>query len=159
RAREAALALKNFSAKGFQVMMFTCHDHIRDMFMDLECDVRELPHHAEVHENGGMTIGPRFLEPIVEAESEDPAETVHDTVIHVPAISRGSNYEILNRRLGYEFSCLDADRQNEPSLLAPSAPRYQVVDEIEHRIVDETVEKTGTDHEVMDNELSEEEAA
>ncbi|MEE2641397.1 MAG: AAA family ATPase, partial [Planctomycetota bacterium] len=46
RAREAALALKNFSAKGFQVMMFTCHDHIRDMFMDLECDVRELPHHA-----------------------------------------------------------------------------------------------------------------
>lgn len=129
RARKAALALRKFSEKGFQVMMFTCHDHIRDMFLDLECDVRELPHHAEVDENGGMVIGPRFIQHI-EAEPELVVkEPVEESVIHVPAISRGANYEVLNRRLGYEFSSIDADQQNEPNLMLNAKPRYEVVDE------------------------------
>lgn len=132
RAKEAAAALKNFADKGFQIMMFTCHDHIRDMFTDLNCDVRELPHHADVYENDGMVIGPQFayIDEEIPVHVETTPATVEETVIHVPAISRGSNYEMLNRRLGYEFSCIDADRQNEPNLNATRKPRYEVVDQV-----------------------------
>jgi uncharacterized protein YhaN len=137
RARKAAAALKSFSEKGFQVMMFTCHDHIRDMFADLDCDVRELPHHAEVHEENGMIIGPRFAEleeESVEAvEGNDEEVVEHETMIHVPSVSTKLPYEKLNKRLSYEFSAIDADRQSEPEFEAAKIKkyRYDVVDEIE----------------------------
>jgi hypothetical protein len=140
RAREAAAALKSFSEKGFQVMMFTCHDHIRDMFVDLDCDVRELPHHAEVHEENGMIIGPRFVEleeESVEAIEDDYKEVVevveHETMIHVPSVSTKLPYDNLNKRLSYEFSAIDADRQSEPEFEAAKIKkyRYDVVDEVE----------------------------
>ena len=44
----AAKVLRDFAASGYQVLMFTCHDHFRDLFFDLDADVRVLPHHKEV---------------------------------------------------------------------------------------------------------------
>lgn len=137
RAREAAAALKSFSEKGFQVMMFTCHDHIRDMFVDLDCDVRELPHHSEVFEENGMVIGPRFadLDEAIVEEVEDEYEEVveQETMIHIPSVSTKLPYDNLNKRLSYEFSAIDADRQSEPEFEAAKIKkyRYDVVDEVE----------------------------
>lgn len=167
RAKEAAVALKRFADKGFQVMMFTCHDHIRDMFADLECDVRELPHHAEVYENDGMVIGPYFMDHTdteLEYEPEPVATTVEETVIHVPAITRGSNYEMLNRRLGYEFSAIDADQQSEPNLPTQQRPRYEVVDKVakpgaKPRISNHSYEEVPLNEFASDYDVSDDEAA
>ena len=43
RARDAAETVVQFAANGHQVLVFTCHDHIRDVFFELGVDLRELP--------------------------------------------------------------------------------------------------------------------
>ena len=52
RMERAAETLRDFSERGYQVMMFTCHDHIRELFLDLNVEVRDLPSHLEIHETG-----------------------------------------------------------------------------------------------------------
>lgn len=127
RAREAAAALKSFAERGFQLMMFTCHDHIRDLFQELDCDVRELPHHSEVQGVGGMTIGNRFSTTI----TADPVvESQKDRIIQVPALtppkkaSPQNKVENLNKRLSYEFSSIDADHENEPEFRSSTTTDY-----------------------------------
>ncbi|QDV88640.1 AAA family ATPase [Planctomycetes bacterium TBK1r] len=43
RALHAAETLKTFAELGHQVMMFTCHDHIVDIFHSIDVEVRQLP--------------------------------------------------------------------------------------------------------------------
>ena len=43
RAIHAARTLKTFAELGHQVMMFTCHDHIAEIFHDIDVQVRLLP--------------------------------------------------------------------------------------------------------------------
>lgn len=43
RAVHAAQTLKTFAELGHQVLMFTCHEHIVDIFHDIEVEVRLLP--------------------------------------------------------------------------------------------------------------------
>ena len=50
RARAAAEVLVDFSRNGYQILMFTSHDHVRDLFHSLNADVRILPSHKEVVE-------------------------------------------------------------------------------------------------------------
>lgn len=52
RAYAAADVLHDFARNGHQILMFTCHDHMRDMFDSLGADVRVLPHHSDVVEHG-----------------------------------------------------------------------------------------------------------
>ena len=54
RAYAAAELLCEFSRNGYQILMFTCHHHMRDMFHQLGADVRVLPEHQDVMENGAM---------------------------------------------------------------------------------------------------------
>jgi uncharacterized protein YhaN len=51
RAHAAAELLCDFSRNGYQILMFTCHDHMRDMFKSLGADVRTLPSHRDVVES------------------------------------------------------------------------------------------------------------
>ena len=51
RAQLAAEVLVDYASKGYQILMFTCHAHIRDLFASLESDVRVLPAHRDVFEN------------------------------------------------------------------------------------------------------------
>lgn len=43
RAMHAALTLKTFAELGHQVMMFTCHEHIVEIFQEIGVEVRGLP--------------------------------------------------------------------------------------------------------------------
>lgn len=52
RARAAAQTVCDFAAAGHQVLVFTCHDHIRDVFRSLGVDIRCLPAPEEVAESG-----------------------------------------------------------------------------------------------------------
>ncbi|RIK80513.1 MAG: hypothetical protein DCC67_09320 [Planctomycetota bacterium] len=43
RARRAAEVMCEFAAAGHQLLLFTCHEHMWDMFIQLEADCRRLP--------------------------------------------------------------------------------------------------------------------
>lgn len=43
RTRRACAVVRDFARQGHQVLVFTCHDHIRRMFEELQVDVRRLP--------------------------------------------------------------------------------------------------------------------
>ncbi len=47
RAMHAAQTLKTFAELGHQVMMFTCHEHIVDIFHDIDVEVRMMPAQGE----------------------------------------------------------------------------------------------------------------
>jgi hypothetical protein len=46
RARAAAEVLCEFAAEGHQLLVFTCHEHVWQMFKSLRADARRLPDHA-----------------------------------------------------------------------------------------------------------------
>lgn len=74
RALASARLLCEFAGQGHQILVFTCHDHIRRMFHSLGVAVQVLPRGAAPPE-----IGPRAaaVEPppeiVVEIEEEEPA--------------------------------------------------------------------------------------
>ncbi len=49
RSAAAAQVLIDFARSGHQTLVFTCHEHIRDLFSQLQADVRELPRHEGRH--------------------------------------------------------------------------------------------------------------
>ena len=57
RARAAAETVCEFAAAGHQVFVFTCHDHIQDVFRSLDVDVRRLPSVEQVV-NEGIAVLP-----------------------------------------------------------------------------------------------------
>ena len=50
------MVLRDFADSGYQLLMFTCHDHIRDLFHNLDVDVRVLPKHQDVVEHNAMPV-------------------------------------------------------------------------------------------------------
>jgi hypothetical protein len=59
RAEAAAQTLCQFAAAGHQVLVFTCHDHIRQIFQSLDVDVRGLPSPASVATRGAAVLPDR----------------------------------------------------------------------------------------------------
>jgi uncharacterized protein YhaN len=47
RAAAAAAVFADFAAAGHQLLLFTCHEHIADLFRTLRCDVRTLPANSD----------------------------------------------------------------------------------------------------------------
>jgi hypothetical protein len=47
RAKAAAQVLRDFAAQGHQMLVFTCHEHIAELFRGLKAPVNELPNNAE----------------------------------------------------------------------------------------------------------------
>lgn len=68
RARTAAQVLCDFAKDGHQLFVFTCHEHVWDMFKDLHADARRLPD----REAGQLESTPDLPAPAPEPE---PAET------------------------------------------------------------------------------------
>lgn len=81
RAQLAAQVLKDFAAMGHQVIMFTCHEHIMQMFHQINVQVRVLPVQGEPGEakiyQPHLPVRkalpePEILEPIAERPLEEP---------------------------------------------------------------------------------------
>ncbi|MDP6717264.1 MAG: hypothetical protein QGF59_01360, partial [Pirellulaceae bacterium] len=66
RARSAVQLLCQFAKEGRQLLFFTCHDHIQQMFVEAEVDVRILPAHGQP----GLKIEPYGAE-LLDEETED----------------------------------------------------------------------------------------
>ena len=139
RARNAAEVLYEFSRNGYQIMMFTCHDHIRDMFRDLGADVRILPAHKDVYESQAKpsrfdagqriefdTPAPKPVpKPPVEQKQSEPAlvTPVADMspysipVEYVAPVSRlNLQTDGYDDALAYELSAIESDQLQEQRL-------------------------------------------
>ncbi len=119
RARAAAQVLRDFAANGYQVLMFTCHDHIRDMFDDLQADVRVLPHHKDVVQSQATpyryhrpSAGP--AEWVVAAEPETPQPVDHDWSPVRPSLELG--VDELDPELQYELAAIESDEERRIKL-------------------------------------------
>ncbi len=117
RARAAATVLKEFSAMGYQVMMFTCHDHIRDLFDSIEVDVRVLPHHKDVVEHDAAPVAFRrgYSEPAPVSIPEPVRPVVRPLPEPVPS-SLVLETDEFDPDLHYELSSIEQDQKNESQL-------------------------------------------
>lgn len=71
RAYHAARTLKTFAELGHQVMMFTCHQHIVDLFHQIDVQVRQMP--AQGRPGRAHILEPDFdEEPELEVVVEEP---------------------------------------------------------------------------------------
>jgi uncharacterized protein YhaN len=118
RARSAAKLLVKFARNGYQILMFTCHDHMRDLFHSLQADVRVLPHHKEVVERQAKPV--RYIpagavapppKAVVPAAVEAPVPL--EPVVHRPLVlaidDEDADWE-------YELSALRADQETDLNL-------------------------------------------
>jgi uncharacterized protein YhaN len=133
RAHAAAELLCDFARNGYQILMFTCHDHMRDMFHSLGADVRILPDHRDVVESNATPVSykgnqdyvaPRVL--FQEPEPMEPAvertlEPESDQTIPVEYVEYAStNMQIdpdeYDPELEYELSAVTTDQKMEQRL-------------------------------------------
>jgi uncharacterized protein YhaN len=87
RARIAASVLSDFAKDGHQVLLFTCHEHVRRMFNDLGADVRRLPsrYEEEVEEEIEAVV---VAEPVVEEVVYDEPEVEEVVEIEEPVVEQ-----------------------------------------------------------------------
>lgn len=126
RSRTAAKVLVEFARQGHQLLVFTCHEHVWEMFKDLHADVRRLPN--RFGEEPQVVEAAPIEEPVVEAVVESrptPKKVIEKVVEEVvaPPEPIEAEYEALEPR---SVEYLEADYQ-------PIAPRQAVVrvDEVE----------------------------
>lgn len=81
RAMHAARTLKTFAELGHQVMMFTCHEHIVDIFHDIDVEVRLMP--AQGEPGRATILLPEELDE-EEYEEEEYEEVEEQEVLEVP---------------------------------------------------------------------------
>ena len=91
RAKSAAKVLRDFAQSGYQVLMFTCHEHVRDLFASLETDVRVLPHHRDVLEHDAVPE-PYSLDEEYEVEEEE-IEDEEEVVQYEEPVDEEEEYE------------------------------------------------------------------
>jgi uncharacterized protein YhaN len=72
RAAAAAAVFVEFAAAGHQLLVFTCHEHIAQLFRGLHCDVRSLPANVDASRK---VVGPGTILP-VSTVAEEPVPVV-----------------------------------------------------------------------------------
>ena len=129
RAYAAAELLCDFARNGYQILMFTCHDHMRDMFHSLGADVRILPDHRDVVESnatpisyaGSDFVAPRVVyeeTPEVAVPTPEPKPYEEPSQIPVEYVEYAStNVQIdpdeYDPDLEYELSAVTTDQKRE----------------------------------------------
>lgn len=82
RAMHAARTLQTFAELGHQVMMFTCHEHIVDIFHEIGVEVRQMP--AQGEPGRAFVLEPEYEEEVeYEEEEEEPEAFVEEIVEEV----------------------------------------------------------------------------
>ena len=128
RALAAAEVLYDFSRNGHQILMFTCHEHMRDMFHSLGADVRILPQHLDVVEHGAKpesyeSFRPVEYEPIGQPIQQEPARepmpiaveprTIPVEYVHYASSNVRIDPDDYDAELEYELSAVTTDQRTE----------------------------------------------
>ena len=74
RTESAAKVIVDFARSGHQVLVFTCHQHIKDIFANLQVDVRDIPRRSNA-----IDIDPNDIEDQIAA-----SEVVTDPIVEFP---------------------------------------------------------------------------
>ena len=114
RARAAAKLLCEFSKKGHQLLMFTCHDHMAQMFYDMQATVKTLPHHSDVAESNASPAHyapekPKFYSSTSDSDECYTSSGRDDSLIQL-------DIDDVDPDLEYELSALANDQQAEKKL-------------------------------------------
>jgi uncharacterized protein YhaN len=72
RAKAAAETIKQFALQGNQVLVFTCHQHIREIFEDLAVDICELPRATDLAQGLTTPVRPSKGQPRAERAEATP---------------------------------------------------------------------------------------
>ncbi len=117
RARSAAKVLRDFAASGYQLLMFTCHDHIRDLFYDLGADVRVLPHHKDVAQSSAVPTAFHREASTIQFAAEPPQPEileVEDEAWHDDSESKLQlTTEPFDADLQFELSAVESDEKRQ----------------------------------------------
>ena len=128
RAQAAAEVLYDFSRNGHQILMFTCHEHMRDMFHSLGADVRVLPQHLDVVEHGAKPEvygGARPIEyepigqPVQREFIPEPApipvvpRTIPVEYVHYASSNVRIDPDDYDAELEYELSAVTTDQRTD----------------------------------------------
>ena len=110
RARFAAKTLLQFARQGHQVMMFTCHQHVVDIFQEIGVEVRVMPPHGLP--GRAIVLSESQSSEIGDAQSEDTAWETEEVVEHELAIEsdeQSENIENEDHEVGQEDQGLVVD--------------------------------------------------
>ncbi len=149
RARAAASVLRDFAASGYQILMFTCHDHIRDLFHDLQVQVRILPHHKDVVETNAVPVDyePQGAKPVIETVVKSevvldvPAEPIAPRLDPIPVpVPAGEVTVVPSPSLSLQTEQFDPELEYELSAVARDQRQFE--ENIESRL-----ESQGFSHE------------
>ncbi len=119
RAKAAAELLVEFSQNGYQLLMFTCHEHMRDLFHSLGVSVKELPHHKDVVESAAKPteyrapIVPNAPKPVVAPASQITVPVV-ETKLEQPDIELSA--DDYDPELEFELAAVVDDQHREQQL-------------------------------------------
>ncbi|MCC7474497.1 MAG: AAA family ATPase [Pirellulales bacterium] len=69
RTRTACAVLRNFAKQGHQLMVFTCHEHVWQMFKEISVDCRRIPNRLGSEETQPETLQPETPQPELSAET------------------------------------------------------------------------------------------
>ncbi len=99
RAIYAARTLKTFAELGHQVMMFTCHQHIVDIFHDIEAEVRLMPPQGRPG-RANVLLPPEPDQHVeeydeYEEEVEDEEEVIDTETIEEPVAEEAEEQEVV----------------------------------------------------------------
>ena len=136
RAQAAAETICQFALAGHQVLVFSCHDHIRRVFQALDVDVRRLPAADEnpqpvlpmvdewANEQVGESAAAVAVEPVdtVGLPLENDPELDHELMFGVPEYDPGYQAEL--KELPVEV----VETNECPTLSRGSSP-WQVISE------------------------------
>jgi hypothetical protein len=124
RVRLAAEVLCDFAKSGHQLIMFTCHEHITDIFEDASADIRVLPHRG-----GDVDTRPvkRRRRPVAELPPPPPPPLLPEPVAPIrPEVDPNP----LFLRAGNELSLFDDTPElppPEPRKKERKPARYKIV--------------------------------
>ncbi len=116
RATHAAATLKTFAELGHQVMMFTCHDHIVEIFQEIGIEVRELPAQGQP--------GRAEVLPTDAASDETPAEL--DPVAVEPVVPEPTEAEDGDDQAAAVDVMDEPDEEREPEAVPESVAKPPV---------------------------------
>jgi len=165
RAAAACRLLRDFAAAGNQVLIFTCHQHIGEMFQSLEADVRSLPgRYVDQVVSRSEAAPPEAEEVEPETDPEEPEEEIEvaepaEADIEEEPIDDESDveyeYEYAYEEVPYSESSQGDGvmEQHEPPIAEVlEDPEPEVAEVLEVDEVDETAEV----EEVSEDELEQE---
>ncbi|MEX2139416.1 MAG: AAA family ATPase [Pirellulales bacterium] len=136
RAAAAATVFAEFAAAGHQLLVFTCHEHIADLFRGLRCDVRSLPANVDgsrkivgpqIDEHAGAVEPPRRRRE-KRAKEQPQSEPLASLVDSQAAASSGDNGELGEESSGHAPEPIALAAAPSETMPAPKSARRHRAD-------------------------------